>query len=331
MDAHVSWRRRLSLAAALLALLPAAARAADAAAPLAPATCSVPGLIDQARAGLRKGSPAYKNLLRHLFKEAAIALPPHELLAAVQREQDPELLELLGAGLATRASRDENPALLQSLLSRAAQDPNPALRAASVRALQGSASVESMEKTGNVVTYQQLVRDPSPEVRQAVADNLLAEDRDVYHGHDRGLTDAAVAAAGAASDPDVQARLLSGVSMERASPGAVAQVQRELGSDSPQVRAAAARALGGVPAEATADARSTLLARLRQDPDPAVRRAALDGLVRLGPQAARALFPQLRAADPSLGPDLDAWGGALALNLQEWHLLLREKERRLGR
>ncbi|WNZ61288.1 hypothetical protein QEG98_36240 [Myxococcus sp. MxC21-1] len=96
------------------------------------------------------------------LKEAALAMPAESLLAALQGERDPEVLEALGAALATKASNAENPGLIQPLLARATGDSDPALRAAAVRGLRGVPSVEFMEKNGGVVTYEQLVRDASP-------------------------------------------------------------------------------------------------------------------------------------------------------------------------
>ncbi|MFP2902493.1 hypothetical protein ACLEQD_40305, partial [Corallococcus sp. 4LFB] len=65
----------------------------------------------------------------------------------------------------------------------------------------------------------------------------------------------------------------------------------------------------------------------KSDSDLAVRRSALEGLARLGQSGARPLLESLRGVDPRLDPELDAWLSALKLNLQEWHLILREKQR----
>ena len=129
------------------------------------AACPVGWMIDAARAGFASGSPAYRAYLAALLKESALTVPLDELTRAVAGERDPALLEALGAALAARASYDENPALVQTLLDRSVMDGDPALRAAAVRALRATGSVETMTALGDAVTYADLVRDPAPEVR----------------------------------------------------------------------------------------------------------------------------------------------------------------------
>jgi hypothetical protein len=58
-----------------------------------------------------------------------------------------------------------------------------------------------------------------------------------------------------------------------------------------------------------------------------VRKAALEGLARLGLSSARPQLESLRGVDAALDPEIDAWLRAMKLNLQEWELLLREKQR----
>ncbi|MFP2902969.1 hypothetical protein ACLEQD_42865, partial [Corallococcus sp. 4LFB] len=164
----------------------------------------------------------------------------------MSQERDPAVLEAVGAALATKASNAQKPELLQPLLSRASQDVDPGLRAAAVRALQGSPSVEFMAKNGGVVTYEQLVRDSAPEVRQAVVENLVTESAGIYFGHNPELAEAAVKVAAASDDPAVPKRLLGEVSMEAASPEAVRKLTQQLRSEDAGLRAAAAKALGGV-------------------------------------------------------------------------------------
>jgi hypothetical protein len=38
-------------------------------------------------------------------------------------------------------------------------------------------------------------------------------------------------------------------------------------------------------------------------------------------------FQRLRSIDPSLAPEIDQWIRVLDLSLQEWSLILREKQR----
>jgi len=328
---RVTQRRSRVTRAALLAmglgLLPAQGLA-DGEAPVPkPVACTVEGMLEDVRAGLKEGSPAYQRYVRTRLQEAAKALPPDALRLAVNQERDPAVLEVIGAALATKASRDGSPELVQPLLSRASQDADPAVRAAAVKALRATASVEFMEKNGNVVTYQQLIRDSSPEVRMAVAENLLAENNEVYFGHDKAVSETAISVAAATQDPAVAAKLLGEISLEQAGPETVAKVTQQLRAQDATHRAAAAKALGGVPSPQIEAARGSLLELFRSDKDPAVRKAALEGLARLGQSSARPLFESLRGVDPAMDPEINAWLSAMKLNLQEWHLLLREKQR----
>jgi hypothetical protein len=308
------------------ALLPGLALA-QGAPPITPVACSVEGMLDEVRGAMRTGSPAYRNYARKRLKEAAIAMPPEALGRAVSQERDPDVLEAVGAALATKASNAQKPELLQALLSRASQDSDPALRAAAVRAFKGSPSVEFMEKNGGVVTYEQLVRDSAPEVRQAVVENLISESTGIYFGHSPEMAEAAVKVAASSNDPAVARRLLGEVSMEAASPEAVRQLTKQLRAEEPGQRAAAAKALGGVPGTESSAARRSLTSLYKSDNDPAVRKSALEGIARLGQSGARPLLESLRGVDPRMDPEIDAWLSAFKTNLQEWHLLLREKQR----
>lgn len=318
---------RAALLSALVWLVPAPALATGPTASLRQATCTVEGMLDDVREALKGGSPALQRYVKLRLKEAALAMPAASLQAALARERDPAMLETLGAALATKASNAESPELVQPLLARASGDADPAVRAAAVRALRAVPSVEFMAKNGGVVTYEQLVRDPAPEVRTAVAENIVAESLEVYSGHDRTVSEAAVATAAAAQDPAVAAKLLGEVSMERVGPEAVETVTRQLRSEDPGLRAAAATALGGVPGTSAEGARSSLVELYRSEKDPAVRKAALQGIARLGQAGATPLLESLRGVDRSMDPEIDAWLSALKLNLQEWELLLREKQR----
>jgi HEAT repeat protein len=245
----------------------------------------------------------------------------------VAQERDPDTLEALGAALVGKAGFDDNPGLLQPLLARAQGDGDPGLRAAAVRGLRGTGSVDYMAKNGGVVTYEQLIRDSAPEVRQAVVDNLVHESAKVYFGHDRTVSETAVATALAAKDPAVAAKLLSEVSMEQVGHETVERLRGELRSEDPALRAAAATALGGVPGAEAGGTRDALVKLYRDEKDPAVRKAALQGIVRLGMGSSLSTLESLRGVAPALDPEIDAWKSALERNLQEWHLLLREKER----
>ena len=298
---------RAALLSALAWLLPTPALATGPTPGLQPVQCTVEGMLDDVRAALKDGSPALKRYVKLRLKEAAIAMSPEGLQAAFSRERDPAMLETLGAALATKASNAEAPELVQPVLARASGDSDPAVRAAAVRSLRAVGSVEFMAKNGSVVTYEQLARDPSPEVRMAVAENLVAESHEVYRGHDKTVSETAVATAAASQDPAVAAKLLSEVSMEKVGPEAVDTVMRQLRSEDPRLRAAAATALGGVPGASAEGARTSLVDLYRSEKDPAVRKAALQGIARLGQANATPLLQSLRGVDRAMDPEIDAW------------------------
>lgn len=319
--------RHAVLLALGLGLSPGLVWAQEAAAAPRQTACTVEGMLEDVRVGLKEGSPAYQRYVRMRLKEAAIAMPPDALRIAVSQERDPAVLEAVGAALATKASNMQKPEILQPLLSRASQDADPGLRAAAVKALRGSPSLEFMAQNGNVVTYEQLVRDSAPEVRQAVAENLVTESSQIYFGHDKNVSEMAVKVAAASRDPEVAAKLLGEVSMEAVGHETVEQLTRLLRAEEPGMRSAAARALGGVPGAEAAGARRSLVELFRGDKDPAVRKAVLEALARLGQSNAQPLLESLRGVDATMDPEIDAWLRAMRLNLQEWHLLLREKQK----
>ena len=184
MTRSSTWRA--ALLAAATCLLPAAAGAQGGTPPLQQTTCSFSGMVQELRGALKTGSPAYRRYALEQLKMAAKALPPEELLAAVEQEREPDVLEALGKALASKAGYVEDPTLVQPLLQRAQGDADPNLRAAAVKGLRATGSVDLMARNGDVVTYEQLIRDSSPVVREAVADNLLEENAEVYFGHDQG-------------------------------------------------------------------------------------------------------------------------------------------------
>jgi hypothetical protein len=310
-------------ALALSALLAPAARAAlpedD--------TCTPDALVQDARSGLRTGSPALQRYLRELLKEAALVTPNEVLLRQLEREDDAAMIEALGAALAHKAEMNEDPKLIAPLLARAMRDEDPARRAAAVRALQGTGSVELMSGAGVDVDYADLIKDDAPAVRQAVVDNLVAEDDDVYSGHNAQLAEAAFATAEAASDKGAAARIVAETSTE----GIGAERARALGGslddDDVRMRVAAARALGGVPPELAHDALRALVARYRSDDAMEVRREILSSIARLERTRAIPLLESLRSVDARLDAEIDAWVSVLKLGLPEWQLVVREKNR----
>ena len=290
-------------------------------------TCSYATLIEDLRAALKTGTPEFQRYMKEMLKEAALGMPPEELIAAIEREGEPSILEALGAALAVRASNTDDPKLLQPLLRRAMKDGDPSLRAAAVRGRRGIGSTEIMAKNTDVASYEQLIRDSSSEVREAVVGNLTHENAKVYFGHHAPATEAAISVAMASPDPELTAKLLREVSMEKVSSEGVRQITQQLRSDSPNLRSAAVTALGGVPASQAPEARNSLLELYRNERDPNVRKALLQAIARLGQASAVPTLESLRGVDASLAPEIDAWIKALKLPVQEWSLIQREKER----
>ncbi|AGC46572.1 hypothetical protein MYSTI_05292 [Myxococcus stipitatus DSM 14675] len=289
---------------------------------LQPETCSVEGLMDSIRRGLQSKSPAYRRYLRDLLKESAVTLPEEQLRAAFERETEPLMVEHLAAALAAKTDRGESPSTMQVVSKRALNDADPAVRAAATRALRRTSAEEH---TGDM--YSRLVQDTSPEVRNEAATNLIEDNRYVYAGFHGPASDTAVSAAAASSDSKVTGRILGNISTAAISPESAKTLHSLLGHDSAEVRAGAATALGGVPASEMAKARQTLGAMYRSETDVGVRTAILQSIARLGFSSAVPELQALRQVDTRLVPEVDAWIRALSTGLQEWSLLLREKQR----
>ncbi|MFL5356399.1 HEAT repeat domain-containing protein [Archangium sp.] len=287
-------------------------------------TCSVEGLMDSIRRGLHSDSEAYKQYLRTLLRESAVNLPLAELQGAFEREYDPVMVENLAAALVARTERGLEPEAMQAVAKRALEDRDPGIRAATVRAMRRTGA---LERTGDM--YERLVRDTSPEVRMEAANNLVEDNLHVYGGHDGHAADTAVAAAAAAasSDPKVTAKILGQLMTGEISEGSARKLEQFLRSDSPEVRAAASTALGGVPAAQMASAKQALVGMYRDESDPTVRKSIIQSIARLGYSGAVPELQRLRGVDPSLSPEIDTWIRVLEKNPQDWSLILREKQR----
>jgi len=311
----------------VLLLLAMPALAAPALPRVSRQVCSVESLVANLREGLKTGSPALQTYLLAQLELASVDLPAAELRAAVLGERDPAVLAAMGAALATKASSTEDPTLIQPLLSRTS-DSDPALRAAAVRGLKGKGSVELMEQNGNAVSYERLIRDESPEVRRAVVENLIAEDKEVYSGHSAEFSAAAVRTALGAKDPSSQAELLGSLSTSNLGSEGVRNLLPLLKSPDVGVRTATARALGAIGPAEVSSASDALLWVCKNDAELAVRKAALESLVRLQRTGSIPLLKSLASSVPALSKDIEAWMSVLGLGLQEWPLISREKQRR---
>ncbi|WP_225411694.1 HEAT repeat domain-containing protein [Stigmatella hybrida] len=285
-------------------------------------SCSVEGLMTQIRRGLGSTSEAYKSYLRELLSESAVLLPAAELQAAFERETNPVMAEHLAAALVARTERGLEPSAMEAVTRRALGDANPEVRAATVRALRRTGA---LERTGDM--YERLVRDGAPEVRLEAARNLVEDNHAVYGGRDGRAADAAVTAASTTSDPKVAAHILGQLETQAISAGSARSMEQLLRHDTSEVRGAAAKALGGVPAAEMGSAREALLGMYRGEPEPTVRKAILQSIARLGFSSAVPELQRLRGVDPSLAPEIDAWIHVLGMDHQEWSLILREKQR----
>jgi HEAT repeat protein len=314
------------LALTLCHLLPGPAAAQAASPGSAPAlvgeSCSVPALMDQIRRGLGSKSEAYKRYLRTLLRESAVTLPDSELRAAFERETNPEMAEHLAAALVARTERGLDPTAMQAVAKKVLEEPNPTLRSAALRAMRRTSALEN---TGDM--YERLVRDASPEVRMEAATNLIEDNLYVYSGHHGPAADMAVKAAAASTDAQVTAKILGSLPTQAISADSARRLESLLGNDEAEVRKAAALALGGVPAPEMASARAQLLSLYRGERDSGVRKALLQSIAQLGFVGAIPELQKLRSVDPSLTAEVDAWIRVLSLNLQEWSLILREKQR----
>ncbi|HEX2569046.1 MAG TPA: HEAT repeat domain-containing protein [Polyangia bacterium] len=317
----------LFLALGLFGATPALA-AGEGHAPIHQVECSVDSMLNDVRLGLKKGTPAFKKYLKNFLREAAPGMPFEQLRSAFEQERDPEMVEALGGALAARSSRNSNPQEISPVLARINRESDPASKAAAIRGLRGIGSVETLGKVGGL-SYEQLMRDPSPEVREAVVGNLIEENSKVYFGHDKAVSETAVNAALGSNDPKLAAKLLSEVSMEKVGHQTVQQLSQNLHNEDPTLRGATVKALGGVPGSESSTVRNSITDLYRTDNDPQVRKAALESIARLGMGGSISTLESLRSVDPSMSKEIDAWITALKKGLQEWSLVEREKQRLL--
>jgi hypothetical protein len=284
--------------------------------------CTLDGLFDEVRAGISTGSPAYRRYLRRLVRDSAAELDEAKLLAAFSAATDPALVEELAAALAARTDRLGEPAPLRAAAARAVRDPDPAVRAAITRALQGTSALEHAPEV-----YVDLVRDRSPAVREQAAENLVSDLESIYAGQHAPAADAVARAAFASDDPQVTAQILGSISTAALGSASVQRIHLLLRSDSVPLRAAAATALGGVSADESEGARAALVTLFAAERDLGLRRSIVESVVRLARGRASADLERFRQLEPRLALDIDEWFQVLALELQEWSLLAREKQR----
>jgi hypothetical protein len=292
--------------------------------------CELGPLLDEYRKA--RPSPAYRRYVREQVRGLAETLPAEQLWSRLVAERDAELLALVAEAWVGRYARDPKPAIVERLVKHLEGEREPALRATLVRALQHTGE-PSTELLGRSVLkgqdpYAAWVKDPAPEVRQAVVDNVREEAARNF-GRFQGVAEKAVALAQEATDPKVQAGLLTATSIEAARAPAVATVRGLLEkAESPEVRAAAARALGTVRASEAASTMKALAAHYAVEQERTVRGALLEGIAHLGLGGAVPVLQQLRELDPSMRDEVGSWLALLASNPQTWTLLMQDKQAR---
>lgn len=294
---------------------------------LRPVPCELDALVEEYRQG--KGSRAYRRYVMAQLRGLLENLPPEQLWAKVDAEQDPEVLEALSSLWVTRFNLTGERGVLERVLEKASRETDPARRAAMVRSLRASdepASAVLAKGASTRNAYHDWVKDPAPEVREAVVTNLTEEAARNF-GRFQGVAEEAVALAAEATDAKTAAGLLGASSIEAARAPAVDSVRQLLqGSEHPEVRAAAARALGTVSASESAKTMRTLTERYGTEGSREVRSAILESIARLGLTNAVPVLQKLEGVDPGMDGELDTWLALLASQPQTWNLLLHDKQ-----
>ncbi|MCY1073414.1 HEAT repeat domain-containing protein [Archangium lansingense] len=294
---------------------------------LRPVPCELDSLVEEYRQG--KGSPAWRRYVVEQLRGLLESLPPEQLWAKVEAEQDPEVLEALSALWVMRFNPTGDRSVLERVLDKAGREPDPVRKAGMVRALRAldaPASVVLAMEESTRQAYRQWVKDPAPEVREAVVGNLTEEARRIFE-RSQSVAEQAVTLASEAGDPKTAAGLLGASSIEAARTPAVDSVRRLLQeSEHPEVRAAAAKALGTVSVKETGRTMQALNGRFATEREREVRSAILESISRLGLASAVPVLQKLKGVDPSMDGEIDTWLTLLASQPQTWNLLLRDKQ-----
>ncbi|WP_223758203.1 HEAT repeat domain-containing protein [Myxococcus sp. RHSTA-1-4] len=301
--------------------------------PLKTVPCELSTLLDEYRKG--KASPAYRRYVREQLRGLVESLPEETLWSRLQAERDPELLAVVAEAWVLRYALDGKPVVLVRLVEHLNQERDPTLKATLVRALAHTGE-PSTELLGDRVlkgqdVYRDWVKDPSPAVRSAVVENFREEAARNF-GRFRGVAERAVSLAALADDPSTAAGLLTSTSIEAAGGASVRQVRELLqSSEHPEVRAAAARALGTSPVSQLPESLNALAARYAAETDKDVRSAILESISRLGLSRAVPVLEKLRGVDPTMQAEVDGWLALLAEQPQTWDLLDKTRRTRQAR
>jgi HEAT repeats len=289
--------------------------------------CELDPLVEEYRQG--KGSPAWRRYVMEQLRGILENLPPEQLWAKVEAEQDPVVLEALTALWVMRFNLTGDRGVLERVLDKAGRESDPGRKAVMVRALRASdepASEVLAKAESTRQAYRQWVKDPASEVREAVVGNLT-EEAGRNFGRFQGVAEQAVALAAEASDPKTAAGLLSASSIEAARTPAVDSVRQLLQeSEHPEVRAAAAKALGTVAVGESERTMKALTGRFATEGSREVRSAILESISRLGLAGAVPVLQKLKGVDPGMDGEIDTWLTLLASQPQTWNLLLHDKQ-----
>jgi hypothetical protein len=97
-------------------------------------------------------------------------------------------------------------------------------------------------------------------------------------------------------------------------------------SEHPEVRAAAAKALGSVSVKESERTMKALTGRFATEGSREVRGAILEGIAHLGLASAVPVLRKLEGVDPAMDGEITTWLTLLASQPQTWNLLLRDKQ-----
>jgi hypothetical protein len=293
---------------------------------LRPVPCELPALVEEYRQG--KASPAYRRHVREQLQGLLGRVPPEALWAKVEAERDAEVLEALAGLWVTRFNRSGERSVLERVVERAGREEDAARRAALVRALRQTdepASEVLARAPATRDAYRTWVRDAAPEVREAVVGNLADEAARSF-GRSQETAERMVSLAVEASAPETAAELLAAVSLEAVRSPGVAQVRGLLrDAEHTGVREAAARALGTVAAGEASTTLRALAERYPEETEPAVRKALLEALSRLGLSSAIPVLRKLQGVDAAMDAEVEVWLSLLASQPQTWNLLEQDK------
>jgi hypothetical protein len=294
---------------------------------LRPVPCALDSLVEEYRQG--KGSPAYRRYVMEQMRGLLENLPPEQLWAKVEAEQDAEVLEALSALWVMRFNLTGDKGVLERVLDKTARESDPTRRAVMVRSLRASdepASEVLARAESTRHAYREWVKDAAPEVREAVVGNLKDEAARNF-GRFQGVAEQAVALASEAGDPRTAAGLLGASSIEAARTPTVDSVRQLFqGSEHPEVREAAAKTLGTVSVSESERTMRVLKQRYAAESSPEVRGAILESIARLGLSGAVPVLRELKGVDSKMDAEIDTWLTLLASQPQTWNLLLRDKQ-----